>query len=67
MYLSEGEKSEEQERSSLYFLWFSKGKEEGYRRGHLYTFCGFQRERKRGIGQVIFILSVVFKGKGRGV
>ncbi len=70
-------------RSFLYFLWLPKGKEEGYmtgclctfcfyqregyRTGHLFTFCSLQRVKKNGTGQVIFILSVVFKGKGRGV
>jgi uncharacterized protein (DUF3820 family) len=66
IYLSE-RKSGIQKRSFLYFLWLPKGKEEGYRTGHLCSFCGFQRKRKRGTGQVIFVLSVVTKGKGRGV
>ncbi len=43
------------------------GKEEGNRTGHLCTYCGYQRERRRETGQVIFVLSVVTKGKGRGV
>jgi hypothetical protein len=56
-----------QDRASLYFLFLSKGKEEGYRTCPLRTLCGYQRERKRGTGRVIFVLSVLTKGKGRWV
>ncbi len=63
MYLSERKKSVVRERSSLPFLLLPKGKKVGYKTGHLCTFCGYQRERKRGTGQVIFVLSVVTKGK----
>jgi hypothetical protein len=56
-----------QDKSFLYFLWLPKGKEDGYRTGHLCTFCSYHKERKRDTGQIIFVLSVVTEGKGRGV
>jgi hypothetical protein len=64
---TKGKRRGVQDRSSLYFLWLPKGKEERYRTVHIFTFSSCQREKKRGTGQVIFVLSVVTKGKRRGV
>jgi hypothetical protein len=52
---------------SLGLIYLSERKEVRYRTGHLCNFCSLHRVKKNGTGQVIFVLSVVTKEKGRGV